>query len=58
MRTETLTEFITSAVMIVTLSAGATPTPTHVEHAPTCIHLLSSLLMTKQTMYFKQITPY
>ena len=45
--------------MIVTLSAGATPTPTHVEHAPTCIQLLiSSLHMTKQTMYFKQITPY
>lgn len=49
MRTETFTEFITSAVMIVTLSAGATLTPTHVEHAPTCIHLLiSSLGMTKQ----------
>ena len=37
--------------MIVTVSAGATPTPTHVEHAPTCIHLLiNSLCKTKQTM--------
>ena len=41
--------------MIVTLSAGATPTPTHVEHAPTCIHLLiSSLHMHDQTNYVLQ----